>query len=829
MLGKHALRLHFLRSLLRQWRGGELLLIALALVLVVAALAAVNVTAQRVDDSLRERAGQLLGADLVITGDRPLPVAWREQATAAGLTSTSVAGFLSMVALDEATQLAEVRAVDGRFPLRGDAGQSEQLPALPAPGTAWVDASLAERLALQVGSEVQVGYIRLQVTRVIGAEGDAALEVFSISPKLVMHAEDLPASGLIAPGSRVNWRLLLAGPPRQVAALRAKVEAQLERGQRIEGLQDARPEVRSTLERARQFLALAGMASVVLAAVALVLAARRYTARRVDETALMRCWGIPFRRILAVHLGRLLLLGLFASSLGALLGLALQALLAQRLASFVGDALPPAQAAPVLWAAASGVGLFLATVLPPLLRLRQVSALRVLRADLPPLRLAGWAGYFVAGGALAGLMIWQAGDLHSGIYALMGYVLTLLVALVLGSLLVRLLGAARQRIGSVGSGLRLGLAAIARAPGRSVLQVAALAVGIMSLLLLTVVRGDLLSAWRASLPPDAPNRFVINLQPADLQRFEALFNDSGLPVPRSYPMVRGRLLAINGRDIDPEDYSDSRTRRLVEREFNLSFDAQPDYRGSRLLSGRWWAPDSSALEASVESGIASRLAIGIGDQLRYAVGGRNVELTVTSLREVDWDSFGVNFFVVASPAALAGEPTTWVASFYLPPDQRAFDTRLVQALPSINVIDVGELLERIRELVDRLAAAVGLLAWLTIGSGLLVVGAAVLAAQDERLREAALLRSLGASRRQLRGALLAELALTGVLAGVVASLGAWSAGALLATRVLDVPYHPGGWLLIGGPVQGVLLSVAAGWLVASRSTRVPPLQLLRLA
>ena len=813
------------RGLLRQWRSGELLLAALALALAVAAMTAIGVVAQRVDDNLAQKAGQLIGADLVISADRPLPEGWALQARGAGLEVTGVSAFPSMATVGDHSQLADVRAVDGPFPLRGEQATGD----LPGRGEVWIDASLAKRLELEVGDALGLGYSSLKVSRVLAARGDSAFEVFSVAPRLVMNRADLPATGLIAPGSRVTYRLLLAGAPGAIDGLRAALEPQLQPGQRVQGLQDARPEIRNTLQRAHQFLALTAMASVVLAAVALVLAARQYVRRRVEETALMRSWGLSSRRILALHATQLLIAGAVAGLLGALLGLTLQQLLADRLAAFVGETLPPPSLVPALAAWASGMVLLFATAAPPLLRLRGVSPLRVLRDDLPAPGLSGWLTVLLTLAATAGLLVWQAGEWRLGLFSLGGFIATLVVAGLAGAALLPLARLARAATPArAGSGWRLGLAAITRRWRETLLQVMVLATGIMALLLLTVVRDQLLGAWQATIPPEAPNRFVINLTPEQVPRLQRLFTNQGRAAPAAYPMVRGRLLTINDELVDPARYPDENTRRLVEREFNLSFEERLDHDDNRIVDGRWWRPDELDQPlVSVEQGIAQKLGLHVGDRLRYGLGGREVEVTVQSIRAVRWDSFGVNFFVVATPAVLAGEPSTYVSSFYIPPDKPEFEATLVHELPNATIVNVGELLERIRALVDRLASAVSLLASLTLLAGVLVVAASLLLSQQERQREGAILRALGATRAQLRGALLCEFILVGAIAGLVAAAGALTAGWVMAVRVLDVPARLSAQPVLLALVLGVGLALAgAAWLLRSVAGR-PPMAALR--
>lgn len=813
------------RGLHRQWHSGEVLLMALAVALVVAAMTAIGVVAQRVDDNLQQKAGQLLGADLVVSADRPLPAQWRDTARRAGLEVTGVSAFVSMASAGERSQLSDVRAVDGGFPLRGEAATS----APPAPGEVWVDASLAQRLDLAKGAEIALGYTRFRVSRVLAARGDAAFEVFNVAPRLVMNAADLASTGLIAPGSRVTYRLLLAGAPGSISDVRMLLEAQRQPGQRLQGLQDARPEIRNTLQRAHQFLALTAMASVVLAAVALVLAARQYVLRRVAETALMRSWGQPSRRILALHVMQVGLIGVLASLVGAMLGFGLQQVLADQLAAFVGDGLPAATSGPVLAGIGSGLLLLASTVLPPLARLRDVPPLRVLREDLPAPGLAGWLAACTTLLTCGGLLVWQAGEWRLGLFTLAGFVGTLLLAALAGAGLLPLARLVRAVVPSqMGSGVRLGLAALTRRWQATLLQVVVLASGIAALLLLTVVRDDLLGAWRATLPDNAPNRFIINLTPEQVPVLQQIFAAEGRPVPEAFPMVRGRLLAINGQQVDPSRYADEGTRRLVEREFNLSIATRLDDSDNSITAGRWWRADELDQPwVSVEQGIATKLGVAVGDRLRYALGSREVEVTVRSIRKVRWDSFGVNFFVVATPAVLAGEPATWVASLFVPPDAPALEPRLVRALPNATLVNVGELLERVRSLVERLAGAVSLLASLTLFSGVLVVAAALLFSQHERRREAALLRALGATRGQLRTAWLCEFVVVGVLAASVAAGGAIVAGGVLASQVLEVPAQWSLKPLALALALGIGLTLAGAFGLLRSATHAAPMASLR--
>jgi putative ABC transport system permease protein len=819
-----------LRLLARESRAGELTLMFAALVVAVAAVTTVSFFTDRVRLALTTQANQLLAADLVLISDHPIPASFEAQAIASGLSSARTLAFPSMVIQGERNQLAEVKGVSAGYPLRGELnlnrvlfGPAEITNSGPQPGTAWADARLMQALGLKTGEVIELGQARLTLAAVIAKEPDRAGDFFNIAPRLMVHADDIAATSLIQPGSRVGYRLLIAGEDKALSAYRKWAETRLARGERIEGISDARPEIRSALERASRYLGLAALVSAILAAVAVALASRQFVSRHLDSCAVLRCLGASQAAIFRLYLIQFVILGLVASALGSLIGFGGQAGLAEFMRGRIVNDLP----APSLWPIAEGLGvgllLLLAFGLPPLMRLKSVPTLRVLRRELGGPMQLGLASYGLGALAVAGVLVYRAGEISLGLYVLAGLLVVALGGLLLGGLLLRAIAALRSRARGVWF---YGLANVERRRASSLTQILGFALGLMALLLLTLVRGDLLASWQSSLPPDAPNRFVINIQPDQLLRLGQFFSVHKLDSPALYPMVRGRLVAINERPVNAKDYPEERAQRLVEREFNLSWAEQPRS-DNRMSAGRWWRTSDPPDQFSVEQGIAETLGIKLHDRLTYEIAGTLVTGRVSSLRKVDWDSMRVNFFVIGTPALLQTQPATFITSFHLPAGREAMLNDLVRQFPNFTVIDVAAIMSDVRAIMERVSEAVTFVFLFTLLAGLVVLYAAVMATRDERLYEAAVMRTLGARTKQLANAQWIEFATLGALAGVLAATGASVSAYVLAQQVLHLPFSFNPWVWVVGVVGGAVGITLAGMMATRSVLRTPPLAVLR--
>ena len=651
------------------------------------------------------------------------------------------------------------------------------------------------------------------------------MNVFALAPRLMINLADLPATGLIQNGSRVTYRLHLAGDVALVAGFENWAKTRLGRGEKLESLDNARPEIRNLTERAQRFLRLAALLAVILAAVAVALAAERYMRRHLDGCAVMRCMGAREAQLLTIHGGEFLLFGLIATVAGCLLGFAVQAALQFLLSGLLVANLPAPSLLPWLHGLLVGMTLVAGFALPPLLRLKRVPTVRVLRREWSGSEPASAGAYLSGISVLALLMLWMAGELRLGFIVLAGFGAALAFFTLMAHGMLFALG--RLRPSGSGYGWRHGLVNLRRRLGTTLVQAVALALGLTALLLLTVARGDLLESWQRRLPPDAPNRFVINIQPDQRVAIADFFSARGLPAPALEPMVRGRLVQVNGKPVAPADYADERAQRLIEREFNLSWSAT--LATGNKVSGGQWHGQSRAAEFSVEQGLADTLGLKLGDRLRYEIAGRAVEATVTSLRTLDWDSMRVNFFVVAPPGVLDDFPVSYITSFYLPTEADALIPELIRRFPNLTVIDVATLVRQLNATLDQVARAVQLVCGFALLAGLAVLYAALQASSDERRHELAVLRALGARRRQLAAALLAEFAALGALAGLLAGIAASLIGWGLARFAFRLDYLPQPELWLIGTVAGLALVIAAGWLGVAPMLRQPALPELRAA
>ena len=818
-----------LRMLLREWRAGELRVLVLAVLIAVAGLASVNAFTARMQLALSQESNRLLGADLVLASDHAPAPALQAEAQRRNLLTAQTMQFPSMVSTANASQLAEIKAVTGTYPLRGtlriaDSASAADHPvkAVPRPGTVWLEARLANALQLKPGDMIQLGYSQLRIAAILTNEPDRGGDFFNLAPRLLMNQADVAATGLVTLGSRVNYRLLIAGSGSAVDKYRAVLAAHLDRGQRLLSVRDARPEIRDVLDKAERYLGLAVLLAVLLAAAAVLLSTRHFLRRHLDACALLRCFGASQRTIMTLYVLQIAALGMLAAVVGVVLGYAGQAVLAAMLGKLAHLELPPAGILPFVQAALAGLVLLAGFSLPTLFMLRHTPALRILRRDAAAFDALGAASYLAGVVAMAALLLWQVRDVQLTLMVLAGLAVTLLVTVALSWLLVLAAG----WLGAYSRGSwRQGLLNLRRRAGGSVIQISAFTLGMLALLLLTVVRGDLLDNWHATLPATAPNRFVINIQPDQVAPLQAFLRQRDLEVGL-YPMIRGRLTAINGHEVNSASYADQQTQRLLDREFNLSYvdELSPD---TVFVAGQGWHGTHPSAQFSVEQGIADRLHLKLGDTLRFDVGGTPVSAHITSLRKVNWDSFKVNFFVVANAALLQHTAASYITSFYLSPSKVALLNDMVRAYPNLTVIDVSAIMQTVQDMLDRVSAAVQFVFVFSLASGLVVLYAALAATRDERAQETALWRVLGARRRQLWLAQVTEFAAIGLLAGLLAAAGASAIGWGLSSEVFKLPYHfdPLLWLIAtaAGGVGVAIAGVLGLWGIS----RVPPLVTLR--
>ncbi len=821
-----------LRMLAREWRSGELGVLLLALTVAVAALTGVGFLVSRISIAVAMQANEVLAADIRLGSPQTLSKEYVEEAARRGLKSASNTALLSVVFNGDASQLTNVHAVTAGYPLRGQVlladepfGRGTPAPGIPAPGEVWPDSKLFAALGARIGASLTIGAATFRVSHVLISRPDQGGAFADLAPTLLMNATDLPATQLIQPGSRVSYNLLFAGDREPVTLFEAWLHAHKKRSERLRDIADASPQIKNAVDRAGRFLSLASLVSVLLCAIAVAMSARRYVARHLDSVALLKTLGATRGFTLSLSLLQLLVIALVAAAVGSVLGYLMQEWLVQTIRGLLTTSeLPAASLLPV------GIGFFMAIAvlsgfaLPPLLQLSRVPALRVLRRDVgppPPIMLLAF-GPAVAVVVL--LIYWTVLDwkLFLGFTGgLLGFITLLAIS---GALLVYLAGRLR---GSVGVAWRYGVANLSRRRAESVVQIVAFGTGIMVLLLLTVIRNDLNSDWRHTLPANLPNFFFINIPPAERQHFVGFLTEHGARTTRLLPMIRGRLTAINGRSVDELHFDTERGENFATREQNLTWttDLGDD---NRVVAGRWWTQaDLGKPLVSISTELEESLGLHVGDHLTFDIAGETFEVGIASVRKVKWDSFQPNFFIVFAPGVLDDTAGSYLTSAYFNASDSHALAQLAHMYPSVSIFDIDDLLAEVRSVLDKAVLAVESVFVFTLFAGLTVLLAAVQSSRDERRFESAMLRTLGASRGTVLQGVLAEFTMLGLLSGLLAAAGATTAAYFMTTRVLELRFAVEPWVWIVGPLGGALLVAGTGWIATRSVVNQPPLRTLR--
>lgn len=822
------------RLLKRDWRAGEIQALLFALAIAAATTTAITAFSERLRLAFGEQTGELLGADLVVESSRPIPAAWLAQADARALRRTGAVEFASMAVADSGLQLVGVKAVGDDYPLRGAVrvaaepyGVESPATEMPAPGTLWIESRLFAMLNLRLGDSLRLGEADFRIAQVLGFEPSRGGDILNLSPRVLMHLDDLSRTQLIQPGSRVSYRALFAGDAERIAAFRHWLEPQLAEQDRLVDARTGRPAIGNALDKAERYLGLASLVAIGLAGVAVAMAARRYSLRHYDTSAMLRCLGAVQRDIVALYLWQMLLLGLAGSAVGAALGWLAQLGLVQLLAGLLPLTPPQAGPWPLLLGVATGLVTLAGFALPPVLRLREVPPLRVLRRDLAPLPPRAWLVYGLALLTLFALMWRYTGDAQLTLLIAGGAAASVLLLFGLALLLLRAARQIRQVRQGAGTTWRFGVNSLWRRGASSVGQIAAFGLVIMAMSLTALLRTDLLESWQTQLPDDAPNQFAINILPEARIAFAKFLTQEGIHSAPVYPVVRGRLTAINGTSVRQAVTKEAQDNNALHRDLNLTWSTKlPE--DNRIVAGEWLTEiTDKGVPVSVEAKLAERLGLKLGDELEFIVADQTLSAHIASLRSVEWDSFRPNFYMIFPPGVLEQFPGSAMTSFYLAPGQQAVLQRLVAQFPAVTVLDVGALLAEVRRIFEQVTLAVEYILVFVLLASFAVLFAVLAASHDERIQEGALLRALGASRRQVRSGHLAEFALLGLLAGLLAAAGTELIAWLLYTRVfhLDYAWHWPVWF--AAPLCGMTVIALAGlWGTRTVLSR-PPAVLLR--
>ena len=820
-----------LRTFPRELRSGEVVVLLAAIALAVAALTAVGFLTDRIGRAVARQANEVLAADLRLRTPDPIPDAWHEMAADYGLQSAETQTFPSVVFAGDLSSLATIKGVSDGYPLRGDVRISDNLfdeqriaEGIPDPGGVWADGALMARLDVSVGGYISVGESDLKIEAVLRYRPDQSIGFASLAPSLLIGIGDLPATALINEGSRVRYALLVAGAEAAVDEFYETVEPTLPDSVRSRNREEGSDRANNAADRAQRFLSLTAVISLLLSAVAIAMSARRFAHRRMDTVALMKSLGASQRFVISAASVQLVLLGFLGVAVGSVVGFAVEQVITDMLSDIIQGDLPAVGLSPVLLASGSALILLVGFALPSLIQLRNTPPLRVLRHDEmppPPSRLV------VAGTSMLAVaaMLYQAVGDGTMLVVVLGGMLIVSAALYgAGRLLVALIGRSR---GGVGIAWRYGLANISRRGRDSAVQVVAFGLGLTVLLLLTFVRTDLLEGWRQTLDENAPNNFLINIQPQERASIAEIFQSAGVAAPAFVPMVRARMQTINDEDVKTREYPDESGKWMANREQNLTW-AETLSASNEVVKGEWWPADYDGEPlVSLEEDAARELGVDLGDRVQFLVAGQEISLKVSSFRSINWDSFQPNFFMVLSPGALDGYPSTFVASLKIEDGDKDVLLILVRKHPTVSVIDIDTILEQVKSIIDKASLAVQAVFIFTLAAGIVVLFAAVQSTIDERRFESAMLRALGVRRRTVLSGVLTEFAALGFAAGLLASAGASILAAIVAIQLFELEYTFNLTLWAAGLIGGIMLVCASGFVAARGAINAPPIDVLR--
>ncbi|MGR9071491.1 MAG: ABC transporter permease [Gammaproteobacteria bacterium] len=817
-----------LRLLYRDGRSGELTILILALIIAVTGSTAISLFADRLSRTMTKQAAEFLAADLVITSPSVLPSFWKDKADELNLQKSWTAEFSSVLIENDEMLLAGVKAAEKSYPLRGylktavDDGNADRIEhSGPGIGEAWVERRVLSALKLELGDELQVGEKRLRIARIVTYEPDKRGDLYSLSPRVMISAGDLYATEVLQPGSHVHYFFHFAGDAEALKAFSRWAKPRLNPSQRLMDIHEDRPEIGTALKRAERYLGLSSIVVVLISGVAIAMATRRYTERHFNATAILRCLGCRQSEILALYCYQFTALGTAASLVGCLSGWFAQEWLFHLLKNLLPQAVSNPGPMAVLFGFATGMATLFGFAFPPLLRLRGVSPLRVFRRELEPLPSSAWMVYGLAMSVIAALVWRYTGDPQMT-FSIVG--VGLAAVAVLGALVYFLLAACRGLLPGLNLTWRFGLQGLIKQPEASISQILAFAITAVAMLLSFSVRTDLLEDWQAQLPENAPNHFVLNIFPEQLEEFRKDLSGQGIEGNRYYPIVRGRLVKINGEPVQRIVSKDSTGEQATHRDLSLTWSGVlPEE--NKIVRGQWTTEEQRRV--SIEQRLAESLKVDIGDRLTFTVGSRQFEAVVSSIRHVEWDTMRPNFYMIFSPGTLEGYATTYITSFFLPPDRKNYLNALVKRYPGVTVLEVDLILRQFKTILAQITRAIDYLLFFALLAGVTVLFASLYSTLDQRIRDGALLRTLGANRLLLRKSQFIEFSLLGLIAGLLSVLICETVTYFLYTHVLAMDYSPRWGLWAAIPLMGGLFVGLTGFWGVRRAVNTSPVQVLR--
>lgn len=824
------------RLLLRDWHAGELKILLLALIIAVASITSIGMFTQRINRAMTDQAGQFLGADLLLQSPSAVDDAVLNFAKRHNLSISSMISFSSVIVANEQFQLTHVKAVDQNYPLLSQIkisktlyGEERSISSGPVAGEIWLVPRVFNLLDLQLGDSIELGEARFKVTAVLKHDPGQASSFMSIAPRLLMNIHDVDKTGIIQPGSRVTYQVGFAGELSARKKFEKWLTPKLNTSQKLIGGTEGSAAINSAMEKAEQYLSLASILSVMLSGIAIAMTANRYGQRHFDQSALMRCMGASQRTIIQIFSLQLLILGITGSLLGCLAGYLTQEGLVVLLKEFLAPDLPGPGIYPVVTGFISGFITLAGFSLPALLRLKSVPPLRVLRKDISPLPVSSLLVYGLALCSLIVLMWWHSGQLLLTLLVVAGVLLSTAMLFVLSFGLLfscRFLLSHATKIGLSGA-WKTGVQQIIRHRNENQLQMLAFGLSLMILMTIFLLRTDLISRWQSQLPERAPNHFVINIQPYEVDAVKAFFSTNGIKDEGLFPMVRGRISAINHVPVLEAVPEKSKLDNALKRELNLSW-ADHIQEKNQLVKGKWWTDnDQSAPVVSIEQGLAERLALNLNDSLSFKIAEQTITATIKNIRKVQWDSFQPNFFIIFPDSVINHFPVSYISSFYIERTQKNVLNELIKQFPTLTILEIDAIMEQVKLIMVQVTTAVEYVMLFVLMAGMMVLVASMQSSMDERIHASVIMRTLGAKKAFLNQSQLAEYSLLGLLSGILAVSGTEIIAYLLYARVFDLDFELHLWLWLTGPFIAVILILAISRLYTKKVTRQSPLKILR--
>ncbi len=820
-----------IKLLLRDWRSGELKVLFLSLVIAVASVTSIGLFSQRIDRSMNHQAGEFLGADLILNGTTSLDEDNLSEARKHNLKTSQTISFSSVIVANDEFQLAHIKAVDKNYPLLNSIrisdepyGDEQVSYSGPASGEAWLAPRLISALKVSLNEYIEVGQIQLKVTAILKHDPGQTTSLISIAPRLLMNISDVVNSGIVQPGSRVTYSQLFTGTLADRQSFEKWLKPELKADETLVGGTESSQAINSAVEKARQYLSLASMLSVLLSGIAIAMSANRYAQRHYDQVALMRCIGSTQSNILQIYITQLILLGVTAAACGVVTGYIAQQMLSLLLHDVFSSQLPSAGVYPYIIGFMSGFITLIGFSLPAILRLRSVSPLRVLRHELSPLPIQAWLVYSLAASSIVLLMWWQSGNLTITLLVMTGTFLCILALLVLSILLTTL---SRILYPTLSGPWKLGLQQILRNQRQNQLQILSLGLSLFILMIIYLIHSDLLDRWKNQLPDNAPNHFVINIQQYEIEPVRSFLKSRQIYTEGIYPMIRGRITSINGKLVSEMATETKKLDPALKRDLNLSW-MNKLQQNNRILRGNWFDANSNGKPLiSIEEGLARRLNLVMGDNLIFSIADQRIVATVHNIRKVDWESFQPNFFIIFPENVINKFPATYISSFYLDKTEKKLLNELIREYPTLTVLELDDIMNQVRSIMDKVSAAIKFVMLFVLVAGLMVMTASIQSSMESRSRNAAIMRTLGASRSYLRNSLLAEISLLGIFSGLLAVIGTEFIAYLLYLKIFDLDYQLHITLWITGPLIGISIILLTSWIYLRKIPDQSPVKILR--